>query len=66
MTSSDAELANEGRRLARLDLDCFLIVITSLIGWVIYYLFVAGYTAGERETNANRSASCNGRELCKV
>lgn len=35
MTGNDAELASEGRRPAGLVLDCFLIVIAPLIGWVI-------------------------------
>lgn len=42
MTSNDVELASQGRRLAGFVLDLFLIVITLVIGWVIWYLFVAG------------------------
>ncbi len=42
MTSNDVEIASQGRRLAGFVLDLFLIVITLVIGWVIWYLFVAG------------------------
>jgi uncharacterized RDD family membrane protein YckC len=50
MSASDAEIANQGRRLAGFVLDCFLIVITLLIGWGIWYLFVArdGQSPGKR------------------
>ena len=41
MSNSDTVLASQGRRLAGFILDSFLIVITLLIGWVIWYLFAA-------------------------
>jgi uncharacterized RDD family membrane protein YckC len=50
MSNSDTVLATQGRRLAGFILDSFLIVITLLIGWVIWYLFAArrGQSPGKR------------------